>query len=296
MGREALVTHEQVAAAADAMMATGLKPTSRAIRERVGNVGSLGTINKMLQQWKAGQAHQAASAIVLPPTLQRTILEFMAQELAVARAVLEGELVHQQQETNDLATENERQARAIEDKAEQLDAIAADKAAAQGRTAQLEADLEAAKGDAERVRQGAEHARTELAKAQLRLEAVPRLEQDLAAIQTALERERQARTDAQQAAAVLAAQMADLDARVAETRARAQRLEDQLAKTREKSETLAAELADARVAAEAGHARIKLQEHDIAESKKEADRARAEARTAGEQVAERRARLAPQRH
>lgn len=103
MEREALVTHEQVAAAADTMKAAGVKPTSHAIRERLGNVGGLGTINTMLRQWKAGQTYLSPSAAVLPPALQRAILAFMDQELAAARAALEGELAGQRQETADIA-------------------------------------------------------------------------------------------------------------------------------------------------------------------------------------------------
>lgn len=110
MGREALVTHEQVADAADALTKAGAKPTSRAIQQ------------------------------------------FMDQELARARAVFEGELAHQQQETSDPAIENARLSSTIAEQAEQLDSLAAEKAAAQGRNAQLEADLEAAGKDAERKR------------------------------------------------------------------------------------------------------------------------------------------------
>jgi len=53
MGREATISYEQVAAAADTMKAAGSKPTSRAIRERIGNIGSMGTINRHLQAWRA---------------------------------------------------------------------------------------------------------------------------------------------------------------------------------------------------------------------------------------------------
>ena len=120
MGREATISYEQVAAAADTMKAAGSKPTSRAIRERLGNIGSMGTINRHLQAWRAGQERQIASALALPAALQRSILEFMGQELAGAKAALEAELAEQQQEVADLATENERQAADIEDKAETL--------------------------------------------------------------------------------------------------------------------------------------------------------------------------------
>ena len=48
MGRELTITFEQVAAVADTMKTNGIKPTSRSVRERLGNTGSMGTVNKFL--------------------------------------------------------------------------------------------------------------------------------------------------------------------------------------------------------------------------------------------------------
>lgn len=288
MGREALVTHEQVAAAADAMKAAGIKPSSRAVREKLGNVGSLGTINQMLQHWKNGQNPPASGVGILPPTLQRAILAFMEQELAAARAALENELAEQRQETADLATDNARQRDTIGDQALQLATMAAEQAKASGRAAQLETELDTARRNAEHERQGAEAARTELARAQLRLEAMPRLEADLAALRAALENQRQARTAAEQAAAVLTAQKTDLDSRVADARTQAESLAGQLSASREKVDTLTSALADARVAAQAAQARIALLKHETGAAGENAAQARAGARTASEQATERR--------
>lgn len=207
MGREATITYEQVAAAADAMKVAGSKPTSRAIRERLGNTGSMGTVNKLLQDWRAGQGRRIANALVLPATLQRAILEFMDQELTGAKATLEAELAEQQQEAADLATENERQAGDIEDKTEEITALQAELANLQGRMAQIEVDLGASRSDGERERKAAEAARTELAKSLLRLEAMPRLEADLATLRLDLDKERQGRVVAEQQAAVLGAKL-----------------------------------------------------------------------------------------
>jgi chromosome segregation ATPase len=297
MGREAMVTVEQVAAAADAMKAAGIKPTSRAVRERLGNVGSLGTINKMLQQWKAGQKYQvgAEAPVVLPLALQRAFLAHMDQEIAAARAGIEADLADQQQETADLATENERQLATIGELMLQLDARAAEKASADGRSRQLEADLETARADVAREREAAEHARTECAKVLLRQEALPRLESDLNAARNELQQEHQARINAEQAAAVLTAQKTDLDSRLAEATERIRRLEHHSADMQEKAEVLAAQLADARVAVETAQTRIALLGQEAADAKRDANKARAEAKSAGLEAAERRSRLAPQR-
>ena len=229
MGRESTVTIEQVSAAADALKAEGIKPTTRAVRERLGNTGSMGTITTMLQKWKAGQDRRATEALVLPPALQRALLDFMDCELAAARAVLEADLVELQQEVGDLATENEHQAETISAQVEQLATLAAEKAATEGKAGQLAADLYAARDDSVRERQDAELVRTELAKAQLRLEAMPRLEVDLAAVRAELVDVRQARIAAEQTAAVLKAKHDDQLARLVDAKEQADRAADHVA-------------------------------------------------------------------
>lgn len=277
MGREATITPDQVHAIADAIRAEGGKPTLRAVRERLGT-GSMGTVSKHLQQWKAGQERHAATELALPPALQRAVLDFMATELAAARAPLEAELADQQQTAGDLATENERQATTIENQAGELEALAADKAAAEGKAEQLAVDLATAKEETVRERQAAEQARTELAKAMLRLEAMPRLEADLAAIRAELAKERQGRIDAEQQAAVLTAQKADLEGRLVDAKKGADRSAEQLQKAQDRAEQLGTSLADARVTAQTQQARIE----DLAG---QLDRARAEAREAGDKAA-----------
>jgi chromosome segregation ATPase len=246
MGREAAITLEQVYAVADAMRAEGVKPTSRAVRERLGNTGSMGTVNKLLQRWKATQEREQAAALSLPPALQRAILDFMDTELAAARAALETQLVEQQQEAADLAAENERQADAVEDQRQALERVATEKASAEGRAQQLAADLDGAKGEAGRERQAAESARTELAKALLRLEAMPRLEGDLEAVRAELAKERQARVEAEKRAAVLGAQKADLDARLIALQDQAKASAAELLAERKRLETSRDEAAKAR--------------------------------------------------
>jgi DNA repair exonuclease SbcCD ATPase subunit len=207
MGREAKITYEQVAAAADAMCAANLKPSSRTVRERLGNTGSMGTINRLLQEWKATQERHVTQPLTLPPVLQRAILDFMAQELATAKAHLESALAEQRQEMTDLAIENERQGADIEDRLITEVALRAELATLQGRIAQTESELTHARRDTMSEREQAATARIDLAKALLRLEAMPRLEADLKALRDELKTERQERTVATQLAAVLEAKL-----------------------------------------------------------------------------------------
>lgn len=285
MGREATVTYEQIAAAADAMKSEGVKPTSRALRERLGNTGSMGTINKLLGRWKSGQERQISAALVLPPALQRVLLEFMDTELTAARTTLEAELADQQQEAADLATENERQVIENDSQAEIIEQLRSDVAAHQGRAGQLEADLTASREDAVRERSGAELARTELAKAQLRLEAMPRLEADLMAVRRDLEKERHARQQAEQAAAVLVAKLEAAERRATESDARTGKAEAATTKAIEKAEAVARELVAANAAVQAGQARLESAAREIEDAKKTVATANAAAKKSGEDAA-----------
>lgn len=292
MGREATITYEQVAAAADAMKTAGSKPTSRAIRERLGNTGSMGTINKLLQTWKAGQVRQISNALALPPVLQRAILEFMDQELTSAKATLEAELAEQLQEAADLATENERQAADIEDKNETVTVLHAELATLQGRIGQMEIDLATAKDEADRERKAAEAARTELAKALLRLEAMPRLEADLATLRAELSKERQGRVSAEQEAAVLTAKLDAVTERATKAEAAATEATTQARKSREavSLEATKAEMAQNTIANLTGKLDT-LQTH-MQQQSRELDAARQEAKKASEEAAELRGKLA----
>ena len=246
MGREASITFAQVAAIADAMVAAGATPALRTVRERLGNVGSLGTISKLLQQWRADREKKIAGALSLPVGVQRAILDFMGQELSSAKAALESELAEQQQEAADLAAENERQANEIENRSEALTAVQVELATVQGKAGQLEIDWQAGQAEMERERRAAESARTELAKTQLRLEAMPRLEADLLAARDELTSERAARVTAEQEAAVSMARFEASERRAGEFEVREQAGIQHIAVLREKLEAVSSELAELR--------------------------------------------------
>ena len=207
MGRDAIITYEQVSAIANEMKLVGAKPTSRNVRDQLGNVGSMGTINKLLNDWKASQERQIVNQLALPATLQRAILEFMDQELTSAKAELETKLADAQQEMIDLATENERQASDIENKDASIADLSDNIATLKGRLAQLSPNLSTSKADCDRERAAAESARTELAKVLLRLESMPRLEADLTEIKAQLEQEHLAKVAAERLSAVQASQL-----------------------------------------------------------------------------------------
>lgn len=279
MGRESTITFEQVASMADAMVAEGLKPASRSLRERLGNTGSMGTINKLLGRWKSGQERQASATLALPPALQRVLLEFVGNELAGARAALESELADQQQEASDLATENERQVVENESQSEEIELLRAEVSAHKGRAGQLESDLVVARDEAARERSGAELARTELAKALLRLESLPRLEADLVAVRGTLEAERLARVTAEQQAAVLAAKIEASDRRATEAEART-------TKNEARADAMSGDLIRLNAVVQAGQARQAGLASELDDAKKAAALAHAAAKKSGEEAAE----------
>ncbi len=228
--REATITFEQVVAVAESIKSEGGKPTSRAVRDRLGS-GSMGTVNKMLQDWKAGQERKIDTALALPASLQKAILDFMDMELGNAKAKLMADLVEQQQETADLANENERAVAQMFAAEDDMRKLGKEMAKFDGQFLRIQEDLEEAKRAIAMEQQAAEQARIELAKALLRLEAIPRLEADLVETRAMLEKEHQAKVGAEKAAAVADAQKTGLMELVEELKSVAVREKAQLQKT-----------------------------------------------------------------
>lgn len=217
MPREATITPEQTFAAAEALQAEGKRPTLRAVLERLGH-GSMSTIAVHMQRWWEVQRRLPAAQPILPPALQRSIVDFIATEVATARAPLEADLAERQQVVADLAMESEHQTAALAERAEQIAKLEAHRASAEGRAVQLDLELGAARNDAARERQAAEAARTELARVAVRLESLEEIQHQLTVVREVLEHERLGRIEAEQHVAVLTARQQDLEDRLAELR------------------------------------------------------------------------------
>lgn len=237
MPREATITPDQTFAVADALQAEGIRPTLRAVHQRLGR-GSMSTVNGHMQRWREARARPLSVQPILPPALQRSIIEFIATEVAAARAPIEADLTEQLQVATDLAAESERQAAALEESAAEIARLEALKATAEGRAAQLDLEVAAAKADAARERQAAEASRTELARVAVRLEALEHLQSDLIAVLEKLERERLGRVEAERQVAVLAARQKDLQERLAEMKHEVERANTQVEKARDQVDSL----------------------------------------------------------
>jgi chromosome segregation ATPase len=224
MGRESLITQEEVNAVADQLRATGVKPTARGVREALGR-GSMATVLKYLQIWQSRQVRPPEVQAVLPVGLQRALVDFIAQEVAAAKIAPETDLVAVQQANQDLISESERQASSLERQQEVVDGLQAENAELTGRLTQLTKDLEEAKSEVLAQRTAAENARTEKAKLELRLEGFPRLEAEIERLKSALGTERNAKVSAEQQAAVALARLEKTEAQVSDL---VTRLEDLL--------------------------------------------------------------------
>ncbi|WP_321874622.1 DNA-binding protein [Burkholderia ubonensis] len=250
MAREPNITQDQVSRAAESIRDAGERPTARAIRERLGT-GSMATVLKFFQAWQDVQVKPAETPVALPPALQRGLLDFVAAEVERSRIELRADLDIANQSNADLILEAERQALLVENLTASLESVHAEKAELAGRLGQIEAERDAARHDASSERAAAESARTDLAKALLRLEAMPRLEKDLADARRDLDAERAVRVTAEQASAVAAAKLeASLEARQAVERT----LDEYRLREHEKDSELAAaraELKEAHAATDA---------------------------------------------
>jgi len=284
MARESTITQEQVNAAADTIRAAGTKPTARAVREAVGG-GSMATVLKLLQNWQGVQTRPAESPVVLPAGLQRALVDFINQEVSGAKAELQADLVVSQQANGDLIAESERQASTIELQAEALESVQGEKAELVGRLAQVESDLVKAGDDVTHERHAAEQARTELAKAQLRLEALPRIEAEAERLRGELERERTAKVAAEQSAAVAIARLEAMADRATKAEANTEKAEKQAVQA-------AGELSSARAQVQAQQTALDAAAREGDDLRKQAKDARGEAKKAGEEAAELRGRLA----
>lgn len=196
------LTPDDVAAAADRLVARAEKPTLRAVRAELGG-GSLATIQPALAQWRASRPRIEPNGFAVSAEVQRAILADMERTVASARAELAAELA-ETQDARDALTEELRQLGAAAAAAEKraVDASAEVERQA-GTIATLERALTEAREQITREHEIAERARREAAEAAVRLEMVPGLQAELEGLRTRLEQEREARLRAEIAAAEL---------------------------------------------------------------------------------------------
>lgn len=291
MARESSITYEQVAAAAVNLKAQSQKPTARNVREVLG-VGSMATVLKFLQQWQSGQVRQSqAIDDTLDVTIVRAISNQIASKVQDATAEATAQLADLQSETDTLITENERQTAELESKAVELSALQEQHSALAGRTNQLEDESKRTAEALIAERQVSEVARVELAKAELRLEAVPRIEAEIDKVRLELAEERIKSSSLHEAAAVANAKLeseTSLRVSLQEQLLKALKLADDNA---EKANKLAEQLSNEKLTAKGLESKIESLENDINSKSQIIESTRIEAKSSGEEAARLRGQL-----
>ena len=204
----AIVTFESVATAAETLQAAGQRASVRAVIAALGG-GSPNTVLKLLSEWKAGRPVVRIADSGLDPRLTEAIKAQMqrvaeqaaaaAQELAAAidedlQALSEAQAAAEQHITG-LTTERDlAQAQAAQSAAQAKEV----QAEAQRAAEQATASAAALRQELASERQRQEAASAALARAEVRLEAVPGLLAEVERLRDALAASTQAQAQAQQ--------------------------------------------------------------------------------------------------
>jgi DNA repair exonuclease SbcCD ATPase subunit len=209
----ALVTFETVAKAAEILQTTGQRASVRNVIASLGG-GSPNAVLAYLGEWKAGRplVRAADTALNLQITTAITAqMQRVASEAAAAEdraAAVAGDL--------QTLSEAHRQGE------QQIEALTAARDAAQALGGDLMKQLEDARADAEHQQQAAalrdevaaerlryEQAASTLAKAEVRLEALPLLQSEIVNLRAALADEQKKRQQAEQMSVVTGTQLAE---------------------------------------------------------------------------------------
>lgn len=238
------VSYDDVAAAANAITAEGGRASLRNVRERIGR-GSLGTVQKHMLVWSESRSQDVQATVALPGELQRVILEYVQREVVAATSRVQAELLDARQSIETLVAESEGQSNLIQDLMTEAAAQRGENQQQAGRISQLESDLVVANARADSERVAAESARTELAKANLRLEMLPKLEAEIERVGISLDVEKKRANDAERTLSGIQAELVAAREMMASMRELATRDQTALAKV---EKDLAAERQKAEVA------------------------------------------------
>lgn len=205
MGRVG-ITYEQVAAAADALLAETGNVTLKALRERLGT-GGMGTIHRHLNTWQANRPKVAAPAIELPPEIHRAMGAWVLQASTEARAAAEEGLVQAQAAANELAKAGEKLEEERDQLLDQVARLTTERDQEQATANARQAEITRLTKEVERERDLAGKAQVDAAQAKHKLEdlaaSIANLKESEAQLRTALKEETAARVKAEREAAVL---------------------------------------------------------------------------------------------
>lgn len=289
------ITEETVAAAARQLVEAGEKPSVRRVIAILGG-GSPNLVAPLLKAWKEAQPRVRAAEIQVDPRIAALIAEQVlqaAQEAgreAESRATLaEDDLELCQAEAVDLKAEIERLRNELHESQALTQRQSAMLISIQGeRDREQKEHAEAVKAvneAAAREREEAEKSRQALARAELRLEALPHLEKEIERLRGALEASESARHSAEKSAAVGAESVERLNALVADLKAREQEARQQAQAAQAEIEKALRDVNRAEKSEQACQARLETAARELEAAQKAARTAQEKASKAGEDLA-----------
>ncbi|MGZ3235859.1 MAG: DNA-binding protein [Burkholderiaceae bacterium] len=143
MGREATITQQDVNTICDALAAEGIKVTNRAVRERL-DTGSMGTIVKLVNNWKSGQAKNISTLNQeIDSEIARGINSMISRKINDATTELNSRIEELEHDLRTVIQENERQVEDLKNITSEADELRANSFQMQGRIDQMiaEADM-----------------------------------------------------------------------------------------------------------------------------------------------------------
>lgn len=216
----ALVTFETVAQAADALAKAGQRTSVRVVTEALGG-GSPNDVLPFLREWKAGRPLIKPSERSMNPRISAVISEEIEIAAATAAAAAEekaasveedlqavsDEQNRSKQHIARLTAELEQATNQVTDLLEQLKNVGDDASRAADSSAK---QIESLKADVAAERAKSELLTSSLAKSEVRLEVLPKLESQIAKLLDDLDIQKGGKVLAEQRVAVLVAQVESL--------------------------------------------------------------------------------------
>lgn len=192
------VSLEEVVAIAESFVANGIEPTIRNVRERLG--GSPNTIHRHLTVWRERARKATHATTTMPDSIVKAVLNELAQAAEAARTSADKARLAAETEAADLARAMDTLQADMDALKVELDQLRQERDEIRGRHAERSTE-------AKRLAQEVEGLRQQLKQTELEARLAGTRAEELTALRAELDRERERRVSAEQAAAVALARL-----------------------------------------------------------------------------------------
>lgn len=239
MPKAASIAYTDVERIANQMVQTGTEPTVAKVIAAHGS-GSATTVTPMLREWHLSRPSRTAD-FECPERIQQAIAAEIQRAATAAMEPLQKDLGVANENIQTLVSEGNQRAADLDETASQLTVADTTVKQQRGTIEQLREQLAVALSDGQKEREMGNQHRIELTKAQLRLEALPGLEKQVAQLRADLTAEKAASATANQNAAVLKAERDAATKELAAESDRIKGLQAHLDKAHQNTETIRAQ-------------------------------------------------------